>query len=107
MEAWPLIVGAVTDALNLDWSELSYKRSSLVIKAAAFIAAVFFTTLVVRWWRSASARKGGRRIDYSHIPFRAAHKRSAEWRFIGYPAMRGIGFVRTHYLERFSRSCTW
>src|SRR3989344_3700363 len=52
MEAWPLIVVAVTDALNLDWSELSYKRSSLVIKAAAFIAAVFFTTLVIRWRRN-------------------------------------------------------
>ena len=67
MEAWPLIVGAVTDALNLDWSELSYKRSSLVIKAAAFIAAVFFTTLVVRWWRSASARKGGRRTSSHYL----------------------------------------
>lgn len=51
MDVWPLIVGAVTDALNLDWSELSHKRSSLVIKAAAFIAAVFFTALVIRWWR--------------------------------------------------------
>ena len=52
MDVWPLIIGAVTDALNLDWSELVYKRSSLVIKAAAFIVAVFFTTLVVRWRKS-------------------------------------------------------
>ena len=60
IDVWPLIIGAVTDALNLDWSELSYKRSSLVIKAAAFIAAVFFTTLVVRWRKS-------RRSDSHHL----------------------------------------
>lgn len=56
MGVWPLIVVAVTDALNIDWSELVYKRSSLVIKAAAFIAAVFFTILVIQWRRSASWR---------------------------------------------------
>ena len=49
LDVWPLIFGAVTDALNLDWSELSYKRSSLVIRAAAFITAVFFTALIIKW----------------------------------------------------------
>lgn len=57
MNAWSLIVGVISDSLNLDWSELSYKRSSLVIKAAVFIVAVLFTTRVVEWWRSVSWRK--------------------------------------------------
>lgn len=57
-DLWFLVIGAVNDALNLDWGELSYKRSSLVIKAAAFVAAVFFVSLFFQWrsasWRSRS-----------------------------------------------------
>src|SRR3989344_125890 len=70
-DVWPLIVIAVTDALNLDWSELSYKRSSLVIKAATFIVAVFFTTLVVRWRqkrRSSSYYLTGLMPNKNHEP---------------------------------------
>ena len=61
MDVWPLVVGAVTDALNLDWSELSYKRSSLVIRAAAFIGAVFFSALIIKWRRNAPHRRMYRR----------------------------------------------
>src|SRR3989344_9223784 len=70
-DVWPLIVIAVTDALNLDWSELSYKRSSLVIKAATFIVAGFFTTLVVRWRqkrRSSSYYLTGLMLNKNHEP---------------------------------------
>lgn len=56
VDLWLLVSGSVTDALNLDWSDLSYKRSSLVIKAATFIVAVFFTTLVVKWRRNRKSR---------------------------------------------------
>lgn len=71
MDVWPLIVGAVTDALSIDWSELVYKRSSLVIKAAAFVAAVFFTAVVVRWWRNRKSNSHyltGLAIGKSHEP---------------------------------------
>lgn len=56
MDVWLLVVGSVTDALNLDWNELSYKRSSLVIKAAAFIVAVFFMTVLLKCRQSAGWR---------------------------------------------------
>ncbi len=71
MNVWPLVLAAVTDALNLDWSELSYKRSFFVIKAAAFIAVVFFMTIVVRWWlnrRSSSHYLMGLVVDKYHEP---------------------------------------
>lgn len=87
MDVWPLVVGAVTDALSIDWSELSYKRSSLVIKAAAFVAAVFFTTLVVRWRRSASWRTK----PNSHHLISLVPGKSHEPGFI-FKSMRGLAW---------------
>ena len=49
MAVWNLVVGAINDALNLNWSELSYKKGSLIVGAATLLVAVFFTTLVIRW----------------------------------------------------------
>src|SRR3989344_7427561 len=67
MDVWPLIVGSVIDALNLDWNEVSYKRSSLIIKAVAFIVAVFFTTVIIQWRKkSSSSYFTGLVIDKRH-----------------------------------------
>ncbi len=62
MDVWPLILAAVTDALSIDWGGLVYKRSSLVVKAAVFIAAVFFVAALIKRLRSA----GWRRKTSSH-----------------------------------------
>ncbi len=53
-DLWFLAVSSVNDALNLDWSEITYKRSSWVIWAAAFVAAVFFVSRVLAWRKKRS-----------------------------------------------------
>lgn len=64
-----LFIQAVTDSLNLDWSQVIYRRGSFVFKAAAFVAVAFFIALLVK-------RRKGEPSFYSHsgLVFAKQHK---------------------------------
>ena len=45
---WGLLLQMANEALAIDWSAVSYKKSSLVFQATAFVAVVFLSALLVR-----------------------------------------------------------
>lgn len=69
-DLWFLVISSVNDALNLDWSEITYKKSSWVIWAAAFVVAAFFVSRAVAWRKkkSGSHYNVSMRVEKRHRP---------------------------------------